>query len=132
MQLDLAPRCVDLQKILYFFFFFKNKLCFGFVNTFSHLLWKFNVLIENAKTNAKSMVNPMTAAATTPKKSWWKPKYLFTKSATFSPPSIDSCMSPNCEVTIPYKVHEIGVAQEYHLHHTGILCNRLEHFKLAI
>lgn len=39
-----------------------------------HLFWKLNTLMEKAKTKAKSTVNPITAAATGPRKSCLYPK----------------------------------------------------------
>lgn len=39
-----------------------------------HLLWKLNILIENANVRMKRTVNPTTMPATTPRKSCLKPK----------------------------------------------------------
>lgn len=93
-------------------------------NVVAHLLWKLNTLIEKAKTKAKSTVKPTTATATTPRKSCRNPKNRLMYSSTRSPPSIVVGLSPNCEATSPYSVHATGQAHEYHLHHTGILCNQ--------
>lgn len=77
----------------------------------TYLLWKFNILIEKAKTNAKSTANPATAAATTPRNSCLKPKYVLINSSTVSPDSSLFCRSPNCDVANPYKLQAIGHAQ---------------------
>lgn len=98
------------------------------IKTIFYRLWKLNDLMAKAKINAKSTVQATTIPATTPRKSRSNPKQLFTKSSTVCSVSMRSFISPNCETIKPYKVQATGHAQQYHVHHTGILCcwpNRL-------
>lgn len=57
--------------------------------------------MPTAKMSAKSTGNAKTTAATTPRKSFLKPKKLLKNCSTVSPDSSLSCISPNWEATKP-------------------------------